>query len=235
MYCLRSLGSRDSGFESHSGHGYLVFVYVCRVCVQVEALRRADHPSKESYQLFLIKKLRKLSPMLQKREQTPKCGSNEGKKILCYHLNLCYPGGFTTNILHNFYLSHGYYMSYPSHLPWFYHSNNIWRRENLQIIKFFTSHSAYLNKHKTKVSMLWVSLSAIDILTYLAQFRRQHVRLLQEICIYEYHMQRTVMLQGSVKSPSFSPQAIASCKPLRKYGTTQWSSTSWGRVTPSES
>jgi hypothetical protein len=57
-----------------------VFVYVCAffcVCVQVEALRQADHKSKESYRLSLIKKLRKLSPMLQKREQAPKCGSNE--------------------------------------------------------------------------------------------------------------------------------------------------------------
>jgi hypothetical protein len=45
-----------------------VCAFFC-VCVQVEALRRADHPSKESYRLFLIKKLRKLSPMLQKREQ----------------------------------------------------------------------------------------------------------------------------------------------------------------------
>jgi hypothetical protein len=26
MHCLRSLGSRDRGFESHSGHGCLVFV-----------------------------------------------------------------------------------------------------------------------------------------------------------------------------------------------------------------
>jgi hypothetical protein len=57
-----------------------VSVYVCAffcVCVQVEALRRADHPSKESYRLSLVKKLRKLSPVLQKREQAPKCGSNE--------------------------------------------------------------------------------------------------------------------------------------------------------------
>jgi hypothetical protein len=41
-HCLRSLGSRDRGFESHSGHGCLVSVYVrafsC-VCVQVETLR----------------------------------------------------------------------------------------------------------------------------------------------------------------------------------------------------
>jgi hypothetical protein len=42
VYCLRSLGSRDRVFEAHSGHGCLVFVYVCAffcVCVQVEALR----------------------------------------------------------------------------------------------------------------------------------------------------------------------------------------------------
>jgi hypothetical protein len=72
VHCLRSLGSRDRKFESHTGHGCLVFVYVCVffcVCVQVGALRRADHPSKESYRLSLIKKLRKLSPMLQKREK----------------------------------------------------------------------------------------------------------------------------------------------------------------------
>jgi hypothetical protein len=48
---------------------------------------RADHPSKKSYRLFLIKKLRKLSPMLQKREQAPKCGSNEEeKKIRHYYV-----------------------------------------------------------------------------------------------------------------------------------------------------
>jgi hypothetical protein len=73
----------DRGFESHSGHGSLVLVYVCAffcVYVQVEALRRADHPSKESYRLSLIKKLRKLSLMLQKWEQAPKCGSNEDAK-----------------------------------------------------------------------------------------------------------------------------------------------------------
>jgi hypothetical protein len=29
VHCLRSLGSRDRRFESHSGHGCLVFVYVC--------------------------------------------------------------------------------------------------------------------------------------------------------------------------------------------------------------
>jgi hypothetical protein len=29
MHCLRSLGSRDRGFESHSGHGCLVLVFVC--------------------------------------------------------------------------------------------------------------------------------------------------------------------------------------------------------------
>jgi hypothetical protein len=65
-----------------------MFVYVCGlfcVCVQVDALRRANHPSKESYRLSLIKKLRKLSPMLQKWEQAPKCGSNEEGKKNKYH------------------------------------------------------------------------------------------------------------------------------------------------------
>jgi hypothetical protein len=56
-----------------------VCAFFC-VYVQVEALRRADHPSKESYRLSLIKKLRKLSPVLQKRDQAPKCGSNEEEK-----------------------------------------------------------------------------------------------------------------------------------------------------------
>jgi hypothetical protein len=58
------------------------------VCVQVEALRRADHPSKESYRLSLIKKLRKLSPMIQKREQAPTCGSDEEGIISIINLNV---------------------------------------------------------------------------------------------------------------------------------------------------
>jgi hypothetical protein len=56
MNCLRSLGSRDRGFESHSKHGYLVCVCVCSVfvlsCVWSEAFRRTDHSSKESYRLW---------------------------------------------------------------------------------------------------------------------------------------------------------------------------------------
>jgi hypothetical protein len=50
------------------------------VCVQVEALRRADHPSKDSYRLSLIKKLRKLSPMLQSGSKFPSVGATRKKK-----------------------------------------------------------------------------------------------------------------------------------------------------------
>jgi hypothetical protein len=56
-----------------------VCVFLC-LCTGRVALRRADHSNKESYRLSLIKKLRKLSPMLQKPEQAPKCGSNEEEK-----------------------------------------------------------------------------------------------------------------------------------------------------------
>jgi hypothetical protein len=80
VHCFRSIGSQDHGFESHSGYGCLVFVCVFfYVCVQVEALRRADHPPKKSYRLSLIKK-QKTQPLLQKRKQAPKCGSNEEEK-----------------------------------------------------------------------------------------------------------------------------------------------------------
>jgi hypothetical protein len=49
MNFLRSLGCRDRRFESYSRHGCL---YVCAFFyVKVEALRRADHSSKESYRL----------------------------------------------------------------------------------------------------------------------------------------------------------------------------------------
>jgi hypothetical protein len=54
-------------------------VFFC-VCEQLEALRRADHPSKESYLLSLIKKLRKLSPMLQSRSKLPRVGATRKKK-----------------------------------------------------------------------------------------------------------------------------------------------------------
>jgi hypothetical protein len=57
-----------------------VCVCVFCVCVQVGALRRADHPSKESYRLSLIKKLRKLSPMLQSGSKLPRVGATRKKK-----------------------------------------------------------------------------------------------------------------------------------------------------------
>jgi hypothetical protein len=63
-HVLSSLArSRDNWFESHTWHGCLVFVFVCvcvcvcaffYVCLQVEALRRADHPPKESHRMSKI-------------------------------------------------------------------------------------------------------------------------------------------------------------------------------------
>jgi hypothetical protein len=52
MNCLRPLKHWDRGFESHLRHGCLcVYSVFVLSCVQVAALRRADPPSKESYQL----------------------------------------------------------------------------------------------------------------------------------------------------------------------------------------
>jgi hypothetical protein len=67
-------------------------VYVCAFfcgCVQVEALRRADHPSEESYRLSLIKKLRKLNSMLQKRSKLPSVGATKKEKIPSLSRNDC--------------------------------------------------------------------------------------------------------------------------------------------------
>jgi hypothetical protein len=51
-YCLRPLEHWDRGFESHSRYGCVsAFFCVVLSCVWVEDLRRADPPSKESYQL----------------------------------------------------------------------------------------------------------------------------------------------------------------------------------------
>jgi hypothetical protein len=60
-----------------------MFEYVCVffcVCVQVEALRRANHPSKESYRLSLIKKLKKLSSVLQSGSKLPRVGATRKEK-----------------------------------------------------------------------------------------------------------------------------------------------------------
>jgi hypothetical protein len=56
MNCLRSLERWDRGFESHSRHVYLCvgmcfFSAFLLSCMQVAALRRADHSSKETYRL----------------------------------------------------------------------------------------------------------------------------------------------------------------------------------------
>jgi hypothetical protein len=48
-------------------------------CVQVEALRRADHPSKESYRLWIIKKLRN-QPYAPKVGASSQIGGKRKKK-----------------------------------------------------------------------------------------------------------------------------------------------------------
>jgi hypothetical protein len=49
-------------------------------CVEEDALRRADHPSKESYRLWMMKKLRN-QPHAPKVEQAPKWEQRGRKKI----------------------------------------------------------------------------------------------------------------------------------------------------------
>jgi hypothetical protein len=56
MNCLRSLERWDRGFESHSRHECVcvcarAFILFVLSCMQVAALRRADHSSTESYRL----------------------------------------------------------------------------------------------------------------------------------------------------------------------------------------
>jgi hypothetical protein len=56
---LRPLEGWDRGFESHSMHGCLSAFILCLCCaVYVDALRRADNPSKAFYRLSKIKKLK---------------------------------------------------------------------------------------------------------------------------------------------------------------------------------
>jgi hypothetical protein len=89
VYYLSSLARKPGLWVRIPLRAWMFSVCVCAFfcgCVQVEALWQADHPSKESYQLSLIKKLRKLSPVLQKQEQAPKCvgATREKKKCVLY-------------------------------------------------------------------------------------------------------------------------------------------------------
>jgi hypothetical protein len=56
-------------------------VFLC-LCTGREALRWANHPSKESYRLSLIKKLRKLSPMFRSGSKLPRVGATRKKKYI---------------------------------------------------------------------------------------------------------------------------------------------------------
>jgi hypothetical protein len=60
-----------------------VFVYVCAfscVYVQVKALRRADHPSKESYRLSLNKKQENSALCSKSGSKLPSVGATRKKK-----------------------------------------------------------------------------------------------------------------------------------------------------------
>jgi hypothetical protein len=50
------------------------------VCVQVEALRRADHPSKEAYRLSLIKKTDETQPYAPKAGASSQVWEQRGRK-----------------------------------------------------------------------------------------------------------------------------------------------------------
>jgi hypothetical protein len=91
MNCLHSPGRCDRGFESHLGHGCLVFTFIlCLCCVKVEALQRVDLPSKKSYRLSKnqeteVKRVFHGSPMLPiERQELRKYRS----------LMSCYPDSF---------------------------------------------------------------------------------------------------------------------------------------------
>jgi hypothetical protein len=77
MNCLRSLGSKDRGFESHLGHGCLVFVCMCAffcVCVVLclgRGLATSWSPVQGVLPSGMIKKLRN-QPYAPKWEQAPK-------------------------------------------------------------------------------------------------------------------------------------------------------------------
>jgi hypothetical protein len=61
MKFLRPLEHWDRGFESRWRHGRLYAFILCLCCpVYVAALQRADHSSKESYQLSISVRLRNL-------------------------------------------------------------------------------------------------------------------------------------------------------------------------------
>jgi hypothetical protein len=80
--------------------------------------------------------------------------------ILSSHLCLCIPNslchsGFPTKILYSFFISHVYYMSCPSHPPWFDHPNIWWRVQIKKLLIMQSSPaSCYFLLFRVKYSLL---------------------------------------------------------------------------------
>jgi hypothetical protein len=91
MYCLRSLGSWDHGFESHSRHGCLmcVCVFLC-LCCTVFRYRPCDELITRPRSPTVCEWSRKweISPMLRKWEQAPKWEQRGRKNFIRQVLNL---------------------------------------------------------------------------------------------------------------------------------------------------
>jgi hypothetical protein len=116
--CLRLLKHWpwDRGFESYSKNGYLsVFILCLCSLVLVESLRHADHPSKESYKLYIISEL-----ILNANEPEELHQGRTSYKYACINCSVTRgPVSWTYNIQHNIKTNYSFQKAFLNkHFPW---------------------------------------------------------------------------------------------------------------------